>query len=116
MSNAGGSLREWIPTLDRVFELDFEQVIPGHGPLTDAAGIRAFQSFLAELWRVGSDAATAGLSLDETLDQAKLTTDEGFGTIGVPFVFRFDRDFVIRLAWEEATGALTPGEPGGGTP
>lgn len=103
---AGGSLREWIPTLDRVLELDFDQVIPGHGPLTDAGGIRAFQGFLRELLQVGTDAAAAGLSLEETLAEAKLTTDEGYGTIGVPFVFSLDRDFVVQRSWEEATGAV----------
>jgi glyoxylase-like metal-dependent hydrolase (beta-lactamase superfamily II) len=102
---AGGSLQEWIPTLDRVLELDFDQVVPGHGPLTDADGIRAFQAFLRELWQVGSTAAAAGLSLEETLAQAKLTTDEGFGVIGVPLVFAIDRDLVVQLAWEEATRA-----------
>lgn len=103
---AGGSIQEWIPTLDRVLELDFDQVVPGHGPVTDAEGIRAFQDFLRELWQVGTDAAAAGLSLDETLAEAKLTTDEGYGTIGVPLVFSLDRDFVVKRAWEEATGAV----------
>ncbi|MEN8183877.1 MAG: MBL fold metallo-hydrolase [Myxococcota bacterium] len=114
-SEAGGSIREWIPTLDRALELDFDQAIPGHGPLTDAAGIRAFQDFLRELLQVGSDAAAAGLSLDETLAQAKLTTDEGFGTIGVPLVFRIDRDSAVRQSWEEATGADPSRESPGGT-
>jgi glyoxylase-like metal-dependent hydrolase (beta-lactamase superfamily II) len=102
---AGGSVPAWIETLDRAAELDFDRVVPGHGPITDREGIRAFQGFLRELWEVGSEAAGAGLSLDETLAQAKLTTDAGYDVIGVPFVFRLDRDFVIRRAWEEATGA-----------
>jgi len=103
---AGGSLPAWIETLDRAAALDFDRVVPGHGPITDREGIRAFQDFLRELWEVGSEAARAGLSLDQTLAQAKLTTDAGYDVIGVPFVFRLDRDFVIRRAWEEATGAV----------
>jgi cyclase len=105
---AGGSVAEWIGTLDRVLELDFDRVIPGHGPVTDAAGIRAFQAFLKELWGLGVEAARAGRTLDETLEMANLTTDEGFGVIGVPFVFRLDRDFVVKRAWQEATGAAKP--------
>lgn len=101
---AGGSVREWIATLDRVLELDFDHVVPGHGPLTDAGGIRAFQAFLRELWQLASDAAAAGLSLEETLAQARLTRDEGFETIAVPLLFRLDRDFVVQRAWQEATG------------
>jgi glyoxylase-like metal-dependent hydrolase (beta-lactamase superfamily II) len=119
---AGGSIREWIATLDRVAELDFDRVIPGHGPSTDRAGIRAFQDFLRELWQVASESAAAGLTLEETVAQARLTTDAGYGVIGVPFVFRLDRDFVVRRAFEEATGTVDAGaapavepepEPGG---
>ena len=109
---AGGSIQEWIPSLDRVLELDFDQVVPGHGPVTDAGGIRAFQGFLRELWQVGTDAAAAGLSLDETLAEARLTSDEGYGTIGVPLVFSLDHDFVVQRAWEEATGAVTAAPAG----
>ena len=103
---AGGSVREWIGTLDRVLELDFDRVIPGHGPVTDRAGVRAFQRFLAEVWRAGEEAAREGLSLEETLARTQLAEDEGYGVTRVPFVFTLDRDFVIRRAWEEATGAV----------
>jgi glyoxylase-like metal-dependent hydrolase (beta-lactamase superfamily II) len=105
---AGGSIPAWIATLDRVLALDFDRVIPGHGPVTDRSGILAFQGFLRELWSVGQRAAQAGLSLEETLAAHSLTTDEGYGVIAFPLVFRFDRDFVIRRAWEEATGAVKP--------
>ena len=105
---AGGSVREWIGTLDRVLELDFDRVIPGHGPVTDRAGVRAFQRFLGEVWRAGEEAAREGLSLEETLARAQLAEDEGYGVTWMPFVFRLDRDFVIRRAWEEATGAVVP--------
>jgi cyclase len=103
---AGGSIPEWIATLDRVLELEFDHVIPGHGPVTDRDGIREFQSFLRELWAVGEESARAGRSLEDTLATARLTTDAGYGTIGIPFMFRLDRDFALRRAWEEATGAV----------
>jgi cyclase len=103
---AGGSIEAWIGTLDRVLEMDFDRVIPGHGPVTDRDGIRAFQGFLRELWRLGIEAARAGRTLDETLEMARLTTDEGFGVIGVPFVFKLDHDFVVMRSWQEATGSV----------
>jgi cyclase len=105
---AGGSVREWIGTLDRVLELDFDRVIPGHGPVTDREGVRAFQRFLREVWSAGEEAAREGLSLEETLARAQLSEDEGYGVTWMPFVFRLDRDFVIRRVWEEATGAVVP--------
>jgi cyclase len=105
---AGGSIREWIATLDRVLELDFDRVIPGHGPVTDRAGVRAFQRFLSEVWRAGEKAAREGLSLEETLARTQLTEDEGYGVTRMPFVLTLDRDFVIRRAWQEATRAVVP--------
>ena len=104
---AGGSVREWDATLDRVMALDFDRVIPGHGPVTDREGIRAFQRFLRELWSLAEQAAREGKSLAETQALPGLTADAGYGAIEVPFVFRLDREFVIRRAWEEATGAVS---------
>ncbi len=104
----GGSIEAWLATLDRVLELDFDRVIPGHGPVTDREGIRAFQGFLRELWEVGQQAARESLSLERTLEVARLGTDEGFGVVGIPGVFRLDRDFVVTRAWQEATGAVEP--------
>ena len=104
----GGSIEAWLATLDRVLELDFDRVIPGHGPVTDREGIRAFQGFLRELWEVGQQAARESLSLERTLEVARLGSDEGFAVIGIPGVFRLDRDFVVTRAWQEATGAVKP--------
>jgi len=41
--NAGGSLVEWPKTLDNVLQLDFDMVIPGHGAITDKAGLQAYR-------------------------------------------------------------------------
>jgi glyoxylase-like metal-dependent hydrolase (beta-lactamase superfamily II) len=102
---AGGTIREWQTTIDELLKLDFDRVIPGHGPATDREGIRAFQRFLAELWRESESAVRAGKSLDETLATVRLTTDHGWGSIRIPFVIDLDRDFVVRRGWEEATTA-----------
>jgi glyoxylase-like metal-dependent hydrolase (beta-lactamase superfamily II) len=101
---AGGSVREWAATLDRVFALDFDTVIPGHGPVTDREGMREFQHFIRQLAELGAQAARAGLSLEETQARALLDADAGYEVIAIPFVLRLDREFVIRRAWEEATG------------
>jgi glyoxylase-like metal-dependent hydrolase (beta-lactamase superfamily II) len=102
---AGGSVREWDATLDRMLALDFDRVIPGHGAVTDREGVVAFQRFLRQLWQVGEAAAREGLSLEETLSRAELTEDAGYETGSLPFIYRRDRDFVLRRVWEEATGA-----------
>jgi len=105
---AGGSVAAWIATLDRVLALDFDRVIPGHGPVTDRAGALRFQAFLREVWELARQAAAEGLSLERTQEVARrsLTADAGFVPLGLPPIFVLDRDFVVRRAWEEATGAV----------
>jgi glyoxylase-like metal-dependent hydrolase (beta-lactamase superfamily II) len=115
---AGGSVEAWIATLDRALALDFDRVIPGHGPVTDREGIRGFQAFLRELWQLAGQAASEGLSLEQTQELARrtMTSDAGFSVLAIPLVMSLDRDFVVRRAFEEATGAVRPpgegGEPG----
>ena len=40
----GGSALEWTSTLDDILKLDFDVVIPGHGPVSDRAGILKFKA------------------------------------------------------------------------
>ena len=103
---AGGSIGEWVATIDRVLELDFDRVIPGHGPVTDREGLRAFQTFMRQLAGVGEQARREGWSLDQTERDGKLDADAGYEVMSIPFVFKLDRAFVVRRAWEEATGKV----------
>ncbi len=105
---SGGSVKEWGDTLDRVLALDFDKVIPGHGSVSDRAGLVAFQRFIRQLWQVGADAAVKGESLVEAQRTAALTEDKGYAVMAIPFVMRLDRDFAIQRAWQEATGAVKP--------
>ena len=63
---------------------------------------------MEELSGVAQQAAQQGKSLSETLESARLTTDAELDVMAIPFVMRRDRDFVVRRAWEEATGAVKP--------
>ena len=47
--SAGGSLRDWTQTLDRVLRLDFDTVIPGHSGVTDRANVEGYRDYLAEM-------------------------------------------------------------------
>jgi glyoxylase-like metal-dependent hydrolase (beta-lactamase superfamily II) len=101
---AGGSVAAWVATIDRVLELDFDRVIPGHGPVTDREGLRAFQSFVRQLAVAGGKAAREGWTLEQMQQQAALDADDGYEDVVIPFVMRLDREFVLRRTWEEATG------------
>jgi len=103
---AGGSVREWPHTLDRAAEYDFDKVIPGHGEVADRESISRFRAFLTDLWGQANDAARRGWSLDQALEGVQLTANSGMEVLEFPFVLRLDRDFVVRRAWEEATGKV----------
>ena len=102
---AGGTIAEWSATLDAAMELPFTKVIPGHGDITDRDGIRQYQTFIEQLAEVGRTAVANGWSEEETQEKAELTADadyEEIAFVGLPI--GLDRRFVIRRAWEEATG------------
>jgi glyoxylase-like metal-dependent hydrolase (beta-lactamase superfamily II) len=42
--NGGGSVVEWTKTLDEAMKLDFDTVIPGHGAVTNKAGLMAYRN------------------------------------------------------------------------
>jgi cyclase len=60
----GGSFLEWADTLDRVLEVDFDTVIPGHGPVSTRddfmkfrADLEAMRNRITRLIRVGANKA-----------------------------------------------------------
>ena len=101
---AGGSVQNWPDTLRKVLTLEFEHVIPGHGPLGTRADIILFRTFLEALWQGVSSAAEQGASLEETLATTRLAHSEHLADYVIPFVVRRDARSVVRRAWEEATG------------
>lgn len=103
---AGGTVQGWSDTIDTVLALPFTHVVPGHGDLSDRAGLQQFQQFMRQLAEVGREAAAANKSLEDTIRDAVLDTDAGYEPIF--FAPGLDREFVITRAWEEATGAVKP--------
>lgn len=46
----GGSVKEWIKTIDAALAtLEFDRVIPGHGTVTDRAGLKAYRDNVVKL-------------------------------------------------------------------
>jgi cyclase len=66
----GGSVVEWTKTLDAVMNtLDFDAVIPGHGPLSNKAGMKAYRDRVEVLRSKAQALVRAGKS---QADLAKL--------------------------------------------
>jgi cyclase len=47
--SGGGSVVEWIKTLDATMKVDFDTVIPGHGPVTNKAGLMTYRNNIEKL-------------------------------------------------------------------
>lgn len=103
---AGGSVQQWGQTLDNVLALDFERVIPGHGPVTGREALRQFQAFINQLAEIGRWAKAEGVSLEETKATGRLTEDAGYVPIRMVIPIGLDRGFVLGRAWEETHGAF----------
>jgi glyoxylase-like metal-dependent hydrolase (beta-lactamase superfamily II) len=61
----GGSVVAWTNTLDEVLKLDFDTVIPGHGAVTDKAGLLAYRNNIDKLRTRVSGLIREGKSQDE---------------------------------------------------
>ncbi len=61
----GGSLKAWTQTLDGALQLDFDTVIPGHGPVTTRAGLVEYRNNVEKLRNRAEALIHAGKSQDE---------------------------------------------------
>jgi cyclase len=69
----GGSLVEWSATLDEALKLDFDTVIPGHGPVAKKADLVAYRNNVDKLKNRVTGLLRQGTSKD---DIAKVMTSE----------------------------------------
>jgi cyclase len=60
-----GSLVNWISTVESLLALDPMAIVPGHGPITDAAGLRAMQAYLEHVVSEGAKLKEKGLTPGE---------------------------------------------------
>jgi glyoxylase-like metal-dependent hydrolase (beta-lactamase superfamily II) len=69
----GGSTARWIATLDAVVArvAPAVKIIPGHGPVTDLAGVRRFRSYLADTRALVEGAIRSGMSREEIIRTLK---------------------------------------------
>ena len=70
--NNGASAVEWVRVLDRVLELDFDTVIPGHGKLLTKENIRSDRQKLVTMNQRMAELAKKGVPLEQVFDQLKL--------------------------------------------
>jgi len=76
---AGGSLRDWTRTLQRMLVLDFETVIPGHSGVTDRANVEGYVEYLTATQDMVRAMNAQGRSRDEV--QAMLRSEFDWGNL-----------------------------------
>ncbi|MCV7332873.1 fumarylacetoacetate hydrolase family protein [Mycobacterium cookii] len=67
-----GPIGNWIAACDTMLSLDAPTVVPGHGPVTDADGIRALRGYLVHVVEQTDAAHDKGLSFVEAADSIDL--------------------------------------------
>jgi glyoxylase-like metal-dependent hydrolase (beta-lactamase superfamily II) len=70
----GGSSKEWVDTLGKILELDFDTVIPGHGPIMVKADVLRFRDKLVTLRARMSQLIDQGVPKEEA--PSHLHTDD----------------------------------------
>jgi cyclase len=70
--NNGASAVEWVGVLDKILALDFDTVIPGHGPLLTRAHIQSDRQKLATMNQRMRELARKNVPLEQVFDQLKL--------------------------------------------
>ena len=65
----GGSAAEWTATLDGLLSLDFDTVIPGHGPILSKADIRIFRDKFDHLVSRINMLIEAGVDRDDVVTE-----------------------------------------------
>ena len=78
----GGSFLEWTQTLDRALALDFQQVIPGHGPVATRADVVKYRADLETMRNRVAGLIRDGRTRDEMV--RVMETDYGWRATGCP--------------------------------
>ena len=60
-----GPVSNWIAACDRIIAMDVDVIVPGHGPLTDKAGVREVADYLAYINAEARARFDAGLSAED---------------------------------------------------
>jgi glyoxylase-like metal-dependent hydrolase (beta-lactamase superfamily II) len=79
-----GPLSNWIAACDLLLGMDVDHVVPGHGPVTDKAGVTAVRDYLAFVETEATERHAAGVdAFDAARDIGRsIGASEEFGELG----------------------------------
>ena len=101
-----GFVNEWPDTMEKILQIDFETIIPGHGdPFKDKDRIRKYQSYLRDLWTRAGDLKKQGLTPDDAAKKIDMTSHKAdFPNLTAPGV---DPRAMLRM-YDVMDGRLAP--------
>ena len=67
-----GPVANWMRACDRILSWDVDVIVPGHGPITDKAGVRHFKSYLEYVNSEARKRYDAGLSYYDAATEISL--------------------------------------------
>lgn len=74
-----GPVGNWIRACDLILSLDVDAIVPGHGPLADAAAVRRVQDYLRYIEREARLRFEAGLGAEEAAFDIALADFDSWG-------------------------------------
>ncbi len=72
-------LPDWNDSLRRVEAMDFDILVPGHGPLGSKADVTAFREYMDDLWAAVKEAVRAGKTVEQAQAEIKLDKYASWG-------------------------------------
>lgn len=67
----GGSARAWTRTIDQALMLDFDTVVPGHGPITNKMEMENFRDVTIQVRRITREMISDGSSREEIAEMLR---------------------------------------------
>jgi cyclase len=74
-----GPVANWIAACDRILEMKADVIVPGHGPITDDAGVRSVRDYLCYVRDEARTRYDAGLSVRDAAHDIALTDFSSWG-------------------------------------
>ena len=101
-----GPAENWIAALDLIVGMDVDIVVPGHGPITDKAGVRPVRDYLTLVRDESRKRFDAGLTVEEAVQDIALGQYADWGgaeriVVNVDYFYRqFRGDDTKRYAFD----------------
>jgi glyoxylase-like metal-dependent hydrolase (beta-lactamase superfamily II) len=74
-----GPVSNWVTACDRILQLNATTIVPGHGPVTDASGVRDVQRYLTYVRDETTQRFEAGMAEEDAADDIDISDFRDWG-------------------------------------